>query len=231
MSRLAGAVRPVRLLDYVSPRPQSAAAYGVHAAVRRIVRGRRLCGQARHWGIAIVSLLIGLWIQGARDRRSNRKPAWSPWTYGLLAVSALAGIVAIVSSWHRPFSRAREAAIWIRHNEPGVAVTGTPDVSFGSLAAELQQPEYYPECDCIAPFKLFSKHSEDYNEGDYVRALNGAMKAYGTNSLVFAHFIPLQPDDIEQIEDAGMSVKPVASFPFADMVSESFFLYDVRKNQ
>jgi hypothetical protein len=188
-------------------------------------------GRPRHWGIAFVSFIVGLWFQAARQER-ERRTAWSPWTYGLLGLSTLAGLAALVSSWHRPFSRAREAAAWIRRNEPAdVAVTGMPDVSFASLAEELQRPAYFPECDCVSSFKLFSKNSEDYNEANYPRALNGAMKALGTNSLVFAHFIPLQPDDIQRIESAGMSVTPIASFPNADMVSESFFLYDIRKKQ
>ena len=190
-------------------------------------------GRPRHWGIAFVSFIIGMWIRDGRDQVAGKtRVAWSPWTYSLLGLSALAGLVALVSSWHRPFSRARETAAWIRRNEPAnVAVTGMPDVSFASLAEELQQPAYFPECECVSSFKLFSKSSEDYDESNYPRALNGAMKTLRTDSLVFAHFMPLQPDDIQRIESAGMSVTPIATFSNADMVSENFVLYDIRKKR
>jgi hypothetical protein len=190
-------------------------------------------GRVRHWGISWVAFLFGLWMQSAREPDPENAPrSWSAWVYALMGLSAVAGVCAIAGSWKHSFSHAREAANWIRHNEPAdVAVTGMPDVSFASLAEELQQPAYYPECECILPFKMFSNNMQDYDESDYPRALSGAMRALGTDSLVFSHFLPLQPKDIQRIEGAGMSVTPIASFPYADMVSESFFLYQVRKKQ
>lgn len=104
-----------------------------------------------------------------------------------------------------------------------------PDVSFASLAEELQQPAYFPECDCILPFKMFSNNMQDYDESNYPRALEGAMAATGRDSLIFSDYQLLQPKDIQRIEDAGMSVTPIAQFPHADMVSESFYLYQVRR--
>lgn len=120
--------------------------------------------------------------------------------------------------------------MWVKDNKPNEALTGLPDVSFASLAEELQRPVYFSECNCVYPFKLFAKDREDRDESNFVAALNGATKTLDTDSLLLSAVRDLNADELETIRRAGYAIQPAAFFPNSDMPSESYFLYDVRKN-
>jgi hypothetical protein len=185
-------------------------------------------GRPRHWGITWVAFVVGLWLQMQGRKDSGDGRAWSLWTYGLLTLSAAAGVCAIVGSWTHPFSRAREAATWIEKNEPpNVPIMGMPDVSFASLAEELQRPVYFPECNCVFTFKLFANDREDFDESNLPFAIGRGLKTLGTDSVVFSFYRPLDDKDLDSLKRAGIEVSPLASFPNADMFSESFYLYQV----
>lgn len=212
-------------------------------------------GRPRHWGIAFVSFIVGLWLQAAEQHRTRTRqadlahqasresridatrelairhhPHWSPWTYALLTVSAAAGVCAIVGSWMHPFSRAREAATWIRATQPPNApITGMPDVSFASLAEELQRPVWFLECQCVDTFKLFSKEREDFPEYDIPTRLDTALTLQHRQQILFAFFHPLAADDLKGLAHKGLSAELVQSFPDADMKSESYFFYQIRR--
>lgn len=206
-------------------------------------------GRPRHWGIAFISFLVGLWFQAARAAPETqpqntqaadhahpthaapvaRTPRWSPWTWALLALSALAGVTAVASSWYRPFSRAREAAQWLQRNQPGQPVTGMPDVSFASLAEEMQQRVYFPECNCFDTFKLFSRQREDLPESAVPSAVNRTLDTLGRDQILFTYFHPFDATELERFRSAGLAVQPVASFLGADMLTENFVIYRIRR--
>ena len=188
-------------------------------------------GSPRHWGIAFVSFLVGLWLMSARGRDGEtRRASWSPWAYGLLMLSALAGVFAIVGSWIHPFSRAREAAMWVRQTQPpNLLITGFADVSFASLAEETQRPVWFLECECSDTFKLFSKEREDFNPDQIPARLNRALDILNRQDILFSMFVPLDDDLVKQMQVAGLQPELLKAFAGADMKSENFFLYRIRR--
>ena len=188
-------------------------------------------GHVRHWGIAFVSFVVGLWLQAGPQTPSHpRSTRWPAPTYAILAVSALAGVLATVSSWHRPFSQARAAATWLKQNVPENApLTGAPDVSFASAAEELQRPVLFLECNCVDTFKLFSKYREGFDEPEIPAHLNQALDRFGTNDLLFVFYRGLQPVDNQRFAQAHLSASLVKEFSGADMLSDNYFIYRVRR--
>jgi hypothetical protein len=134
-----------------------------------------------------------------------------------------------VGSWLHPFSRAREAAVWIQRNEPADAmIIGMPDVSFASLAEEMQRRVYFPECDCYDTFKLFSKEREDFDAPLIPLAINRALNSVGRSEILVSFYRPFTPSEIRGLQQENLAIMPVASFSGADMFTENYFLYRVR---
>lgn len=187
-------------------------------------------GSPRHWGIAVASFIVGLWLMSANARGHGEPPRWSRWAYGLLGLSAVAGVFAMVGSWNHPFSRARDAATWMQRNEPpNVLITGMPDVSFASLAQEMQRPVFFLECECFDTFKLFAKDREDFSEEDIPLRLNKAMDILGRQDILFSYFHPFDEEHMRALDQAGLSATLVRSFSGADMVSENFYIYRISR--
>jgi hypothetical protein len=185
-------------------------------------------GRVRHWGISFISFLICLWIQKVRRAEAGDPAAasWSRWTYALLGVSAVAGILATASSWYRPYSQAKAAAAWIKTHEPGnVALVGQPDVSFATVAEELDRPVYFLECNCVDSFKLFSKDREMYTEDQTADHLLVAYRKMG--DLVFLFYRPFTADDLEYLKKDGLKATPLVQFPGADSEMESYYIYRI----
>jgi hypothetical protein len=188
-------------------------------------------GRVRHWGIAFVAFLVGLWLQSSNRRDGTAEPLrWSTWTYGLLGLSAVAGVIAIGSSWYRPFSRARETAKWIEENvPPGTLVTGAPDVNFASMGEERQRPMYFLECQCVDTFKLFSKGHENFTEDQFPVRVNTALDTQGRESLVFLTYRSLKSDDLQRFSRAHLNVSYLTEFSGADMPNEDYFIYQISR--
>ena len=188
-------------------------------------------GSPRHWGIAFVSFVVGLWLQSARRRDGySRRASWSPWAYGLLTLSAIAGVFAVIGSWIHPFSRARDAAAWVLETQPpNDLITGMPDVSFASLAEEMHAPVWFLECQCVDTFKLFSKDREDFPESDIPKRLSTALELQGRQEILFSFFHPLEAEEFKRLREEGLSAELVKSFAGADMKSENFYFYRIRR--
>jgi hypothetical protein len=188
-------------------------------------------GHVRHWGIAFVSFVVGLWLQNVeRADRAIAPAKWPISTYALLALSALAGFVAIVSSWHRPFSRARETAKWIEENVPaGTLITGRPDVNLASPGEEMQRPIYFLECQCFDTFKLFAKSRDGFGERELPGRLNEALDKQGRQSLVFISAWPMPSEEYSDFARHHLDLKVMKEFGGAEMENENFFIYQVTK--
>lgn len=188
-------------------------------------------GRPRHWGIAFISFVVGLWLQRtAASAEGGRSSPWSAWTYLLLGLSAASGAFAIVGSWIHPFSQARAAAMWVRSSQPAdVAITGAPDVSFASLAEEMQRPVFFLECQCFDTFKLFSRDREDFAWTEIPARLNRAMDTLGRNEMLFSLMESFKPEDIEGLRAAGLTAEPVKTFDGADMKSENYYFYRISR--
>lgn len=186
-------------------------------------------GRVRHWGICFVAFLVGLWIQGARARYvEHRAVRWSSWAYALLGLSAAAGVFALVGSWNHPFSQARETAMWLKQNYPENApIVGDGDVTFASVAEEMQRPVYFLECGCVDTFKLFSRDREMFPESELPQRFEHAMNDLHTQDLVFVFYRPFTPQDLEGLERAGLTSTPIRSFTGADAYLESYWVYRI----
>ena len=190
-------------------------------------------GHVRNWGIVYVSFLVCLWISNAKRAGSRETGAasWSAWTYGLIGMSALAGVLALGSSWVRPFSDARATAEWIQKNEPpDVALVGLPDLSFAGVAEELQRPVYFVECRCVARFKLFSKEREQYPEEQLPAKLVVAQQDLKTNQLLLISYRPLLPADLKGLANVSLSAQEVAKFDSGDVGSDIHYIYRITKS-
>jgi hypothetical protein len=186
-------------------------------------------GNVRNWGIAYIAFVCGLWIKSAQRRSAgDASITWPAPAYGLLGLSVLAGVFALVGSWSHPFSRARDAAMWLRKNSPaGSPLMGLPDVSFASVAEETQQPVYFIECNCIDTFKLFSRDRETVLENQIPARVNKAMSVLHTQQVTFILYRPLQQGDLERLEEAHLQTELLASFSGADVDTENFYIYRI----
>jgi hypothetical protein len=187
-------------------------------------------GRVRHWGIAFITFLLCLWIQNSvRERQGKERPhSWVVPAYALMTLSALSGILAVASSWTHPFSQARATAAWIRQNEPkGVLVVGAPDVSFASVAEEMQRPVYFLECYCTDTFKLFSRHREDFPDEKLGDRLSTAMGRLNVSSLVFVFWRPLSPEDTKMLQAHSLSASLIREFTGADTFFENHYIYQI----
>ena len=191
-------------------------------------------GHVRHWGIMYISFLLSLWMLRVRRDRSGETgaAAWSPWAWGLVGLSAAAGVLATGSSWTHPFSNAKETAQWIEKNEPAnVAMVGLPDVSFASVAEELQRPVYFVECRCVSRYKLFSRQRDIYPENELPAKLLLAQHDLKTKDLLLISYRPLMPSDLKGLADVALSAKELAKFDNGDVWSDTHFIYRVTKNE
>jgi len=180
-------------------------------------------GHVRHWGTAFISFVIALWMQSVRDNRTT----WSWWAYGLIGLSAVAGVLATATSWSHPYSEAKAAAVWLKQNEPAnAAIVGEPDVSFASLAEELDRPVYFLECGCVDTFKLFSRSREDFDESEMGDRLLLATRKLRTQNLIFALYRPMGPTDFERLKADGLDATPIAAF--AGSECEDYYLYRIK---
>ncbi len=188
-------------------------------------------GRVRHWGITYVTLLVALWMRSdAQRRKSLDKDAW-PWTaYALMGLSAFSGVVATASTWTHPFSQARATAQWLKQNHlAGPAMIGSPDVSFASVAEELQQPVYFMECACFDSIKLFSRHRENFSEEQLPDRMLLAAKNLNTTSLIFVWYRPMTPHDDELLAASSLEAIPLHQFQGADTFAESYYIYRIVK--
>jgi hypothetical protein len=51
----------------------------------------------------------------------------------------------------------------------------------------------------------------------------------GRQDILFSFFHPFSTKDLEGLHDAGLSAELLKAFPGADMKSESFYLYRIRR--
>ena len=188
-------------------------------------------GRVRHWGITYITLLVALWMMSDAQRRQKVKPVAWPWTaYALMGLSAVAGVTATASTWTHPFSQAKTTANWLKQNHlAGPTLIGSPDVSFASVAEELQQPVYFMECGCFDTLKLFSRHRENFGEDQIPDRMILAEKTLGTDSLVFVWYRPMTPRDNELLAAHLLKAIPLSQFDGADTYTESYYIYRIVK--
>ena len=190
-------------------------------------------GRVRHWGIAFIAFLVCLWMQNARrpGKGDERPQNWPLSAYALMTLSAIAGVVAVGSSWTHPFSQAKATAEWINQTLPkNVILVGAPDVSFASVAEEMQRPVFFLECYCVDTFKLFSSRREDFHEAELGDRLSTAMERLDASSLVFVFWRPLLAEDLQALKAHSLSASLIKEFTGADTFFENHYIYRITKD-
>lgn len=188
-------------------------------------------GRVYHWGIAFVTFLVCLWIQSYRRPPAQRGHAWHFSAYALMGLSAISGIVTVISSWTHPFSQAKATAGWIRQNQPkDVLLTGAPDYSFASVAEELARPVYFMECNCYKTFKQFSVEQESIPIEDSIARLSQTMGRLRVPSLVFVFLRPIRANEFEMLKAEGLSASLLSEFTGAECEFEDHYVYRISRS-
>jgi hypothetical protein len=190
-------------------------------------------GRVRHWGISFIAFLLCLWMQNAkREGQSVERPqSWPVSAYALMTLSAIAGIITVVSSWTRPFSQAKATGDWINQNESrDVLLLGAPDVSFASVAEEMQRPVYFLECYCTDTFKLFSNSRDDFQDQDLGNRLSIAMNRLKVSSSVFVFYRPLLSEDLKALKAHSLSASLLKEFSGAESAFENHYIYQIKRD-
>ena len=181
-------------------------------------------GSMRHFGMMFLAFLAGIWILRSQ---SQKLPTLS---YLLLGLSATAGIIAGVESWHRPFSNAEAAANWIKANHlDTTAIAGTPDTSVAGVAELLRRPVYFLDCNCIDSVLLFSIRRDDFTTSQISDRLLVAKNSLNVSSFIFVGTVPLSAAQESQIKRKGLIPDPLASFTGAEAEGEDFHIYRIRQ--
>lgn len=192
-------------------------------------------GRPRHWGITVLALLLALWHMRAQLNKTagagaaRRLPAAG---YALLAFSAVAGVAAIGSSWTHPFSHSGDVAQWLRANHLADGpIVGNPDVTFASVAEQLQRPVYFMECQCMERFKLFSRERDTFLEQNLADKLAEAQTNLKTDTLIYVCYRQLYADfDTPRFARRGLSATLLATFTGADSYLENYYIYRITKS-
>ena len=203
-------------------------------------------GHARNWGIVFLAFLAALWLQQAQPAPPRSKTAQSlnpdqgssltlsitpsAWSYGLLALSALAGLFATIGSWTHPFSEAGPTAAWVRANRPGTPVVADWDYISANLGEHLQQPVYFLSCGCTDTFRLFRNDRDEFFGNQLPQRLNRAMDSLHTTHLLLATYQPLTAQSFRELRQGFLQVTPVATFTGSEEEREDFYLNDVTRD-
>jgi hypothetical protein len=193
-------------------------------------------GYSRHYGTVFIVFVAGLWIQRS-EQRSARHQAGLEWTlvppaprFGFipLLVSAGAGVfVAYASSTH-PLSQAGAAARWLKLNQyENFPLAGSADYSAANVAAHLNRPMYFLECDCTDWFMQFSDRRDRYADKDFADRMAHAFAQGHALALIFVSTRPLTRDQQVALTRHSLGVTPLAQFTGAEEEEENFYLYRV----
>ena len=109
-------------------------------------------------------------------------------------------------------------------------LVGAPDVSFASVAEEMQRPVYFMECNCIDTFKLFSHQREDFPDEEVVNRLSNTINRLNASSLVFVFWRALLPGEIEALKARSLSISLLKEFTGADSRFENHYIYRIGRD-
>jgi len=116
----------------------------------------------RHYGLIICALIIALMMDaiGAKGQHERRISGLrSSALFALLALQVFGSVTASAVDLVRPFSEAKETALWMRStglNRNPIVIT--PDLVTSSVVGYMERDKvYYPECQCFGSFVLWNR--------------------------------------------------------------------------
>jgi hypothetical protein len=116
----------------------------------------------RHYGLLFCSLMIALMVDAHANAGTVRpwlgRRAATATIYFFLGLQAFATLPAVGLDLIRPFSEAKETALWIRNsNYSNNPIAIAPDIVGAGIVGYLQRDKvYYPECRCSRSFVLWN---------------------------------------------------------------------------
>jgi hypothetical protein len=179
--------------------------------------------EVRHFGVTFLAFLAALWILKSGQPQRSHLPIPA---YCLLGLTALAGIMAALATWRRPFSNVAPAAAWLEsHHLADAPLAGTPDTTVVGLTAFLHRPIYMLDCNCSGIFLLFTNRRDGFDTAQIPARLALARQNLRTPSFLYAGILPFTPEEQSKLHAEGFDIQPLASFTGAENGDENFFLY------
>lgn len=179
-------------------------------------------GSIRHYGFVFLAFFAAMWIL-----RGYAPSAPLPkFAYGLLGLSALCGLWAVIASFRHPFSYDKAAASWILQNHLNqMPLVGEEDTSVIDIAEYLHRPIYMIECGCEDRVLFFSDRRDHYTSADAPQRILGAAHFYRDQPLLFVIIHPMHMDEQAALEREGFRIQPLAQFSGAEEIAENFYFY------
>ncbi|MFZ0594691.1 MAG: hypothetical protein WAM39_29810 [Bryobacteraceae bacterium] len=178
----------------------------------------------RHVGVIFMAFVLALWLS------RQRNPAIPKIAALLLAVNAVAGILAVYGQWHRPFSNASATAGWIRsHGLRNATLLGSTDMGTAGVAAELERPIYFLDCNCADTFILGSSRRDSFDSAQVVPRIVAAGRQIPLNGAILILTRLLDGPELHALGQNGLSAVQLTQFTGAEVFGEDFFLYRLEK--
>ncbi len=178
-------------------------------------------GYSWHGAIFFVFLVVLIWWARQRDLRLG--PAWIL-TF-LLVVNASGGLKAMVATYQRPLSNLETTAAWIE--QEGLKDRfwiGYPAFPSAGLAACLNRPFYYLECDCQG---LYADWAEQWMKPEqYPDLLEQALKRQP--EVYLAVDVTFDQKLRQRLPESAV-IEPLTRFEGAER--ENFVLYRLRHRE
>jgi hypothetical protein len=179
-------------------------------------------GNMRNFGTTVVAFIACLWLIRAAGNRI-------PWAgMVLLGLTVLAGVDAEAEQWMRPFSNAKNTAIWLKQQGlDRLPWVGAKDTSVIGVAEQAQRPIYQLECNCMDSILLFARRRDNYNASEIPARLALARTNLHAADMVYIGTSPLTAGDENALHQEGFRVKPLKAFEGAETPEEDFYVYEL----
>ncbi len=179
-------------------------------------------GNMRNFGTTFVAFLACLWLMRAAGERI-------PWAgMVLLGLTVLAGVDAEAEQWMRPFSNARNTAMWLEQQGlGGLPWVGSKDTSTIGVAEQARHPLYMLECNCTDTFLLFGKRRDQFDRTEIATRLALARTNLRAPRMVYIGTLPLSDGEATVLRAEGFSIEPLRNFEGAEVPEEDFYTYEL----
>jgi hypothetical protein len=179
-------------------------------------------GHMRNFGATVVAFIACLWL----IRSAGERIPWAGMV--LLALTVVAGVDAEAEQWMRPFSNARNTAVWLKQQGlDRLPWVGSKDTSVIGVAEQAQRPLYQLECNCTDNFLLFARRRDWLHSSDIPARLALARTNLHASDMVYIGTSPLSSGDETRLDEEGFRVKPLKAFEGAETPEEDFYVYEL----
>lgn len=117
----------------------------------------RMFGVVRHHGHIYILLVICLWLYNAHQAEGAPEHFSSLAVTVLFALNAFAGMIACFYEFRYPFSRAKDASVYIRqHQLDTLPLAGDPDYVSAAVAGYMDKTVYFPYTETSGKYTIWN---------------------------------------------------------------------------